>query len=100
MRRGHLLRNRLAALQEVGQRIVGHGATYIEFRVMPQFEISSRKSGSIQIVSPTLPFTDEISSSAMPTSLKPAITNSRPTRSEERRVGKGCRAVSGSEWYT
>src|SRR5271154_3851013 len=47
--------------------------------IVPQLEISSRNCGSIQIVSPTLPFTDEMSSSAMPTSLKPAITNSRPT---------------------
>jgi len=46
--------------------------------LVPQFDMSSRNLGSIQIVSPTLPLTDEMSSSAMPTSLNPAITNSRP----------------------
>src|SRR6266478_9004390 len=47
--------------------------------VVGYFESSSRNLGSIQIFSPELPVTDSMWISAMPTSLKPATINSRPT---------------------
>src|SRR5438067_3227672 len=47
--------------------------------VVGYFETNLRKRGSTQIVSPRLPVTDSMFSSAMPTSLNPATTNSWPT---------------------
>jgi hypothetical protein len=47
-------------------------------RVVGYFETSSRNWGSTQMASPTLPVTDAISSSAIPSWLRPTITNSRP----------------------